>query len=169
MKNFKSLLVAIVLLVGATSFVNAQSKIAHIDTQTLMEAMPEMKAGQNQLEKLKKTYDTEIKGMAKEFEAKVQQYGSEEGTKTQEENEKRVLEVQGMERNISAYRQQALQDLQKKELDVYQPILDKARAAIQKVARAQGIQYVMDSTTGSGLLLADGKDLLPDVKKELGI
>jgi outer membrane protein len=169
MKKIKSLLVAVVLLVGATSFVNAQTKIAHIDTQALMESMPEMKAGQNQLEKLKKTYDTEIKAMAKEFEAKVQQYGSEEGTKTQEENEKRVLEVQGMERNIAAYRQQALQDLQKKELDVYQPILDKARAAIQKVARAQGINYVMDSTTGSGLLLADGKDLLPDVKKELGI
>lgn len=169
MKKFKSLVVAIVLFVGATSFVNAQSKVAHIDTQALMESMPEMKAAQNQLEKLQKTYDTEIKGMAKEFEAKVKQYGNEEGTKTQEENEKRVLEVQGMEKNISAYRQQALEDLRKKELDVYQPILDKARAAIQKVARAQGIQYVLDSTTGSGILLADGKDLLVDVKKELGI
>lgn len=169
MKKFKSLVVAIVLFVGATSFVNAQSKVAHIDTQALMESMPEMKAAQNQLEKLQKTYDTEIKAMAKEFEAKVKQYGNEEGTKTQEENEKRVLEVQGMEKNISAYRQQALKDLQQKELDVYQPILDKARTAIQKVARAQGIQYVLDSTTGSGILLADGKDLLVDVKKELGI
>ncbi|GHC64298.1 OmpH family outer membrane protein [Ulvibacter litoralis] len=169
MKKFKSLVVAIVLFVGATSFVNAQSKIAHIDTQALMESMPEMKAAQNQLEKLQKTYDTEIKAMAKEFEAKVKQYGNEEGSKTQEENEKRVLEVQGMEKNISAYRQQALEDLRKKELDVYQPILDKARAAIQKTARAQGIQYVLDSTTGSGILLADGKDLLVDVKKELGI
>tara|TARA_R110002072_G_scaffold12987_2_gene55218 strand:+ start:91312 stop:91821 length:510 start_codon:yes stop_codon:yes gene_type:complete len=169
MKRFKSLFVAIVLMVGATSFVNAQSKIAHIDTQALVEAMPEMKAAQNQLEKLQKTYDTEIKAMAKEFEAKVQQYGSEEGSKTQEENAKRVEEVQGMERNITAYRQQALQDLQKKEVDVFQPILEKARAAIQKVARAQGIQYVLDSATGNGVILADGKDLLPDVKKELGI
>lgn len=169
MKKIKSLLVAVVLLVGATSFVNAQTNMAHIDTQALMEAMPEMKAAQNQLEKLQKTYDTEIKGMAKEFEAKVQQYGNEEGSKTQEENAKRVEEVQGMERNIAAYRQQAMEDLRKRELDVYQPILDKARTAIQKVARAQGIQYVMDSTTGSGLLLADGKDLLADVKKELGI
>ena len=36
----------------------------------------------------------------------------------------------------------------------------------QKVGRAQGYQYVMDSST---LLLAEGKDLLVDVKKELGI
>jgi outer membrane protein len=148
---------------------NAQSKTAHIDTQALVEAMPEMKAAQNQLEKLQKTYDTSIKDMVKEFEAKVKQYGSEETTKTNEENAKRVQEVQGMERNISAYRQQALQDLQKKEVDVYQPILEKARTAIQKVARAKGYQYVLDSATGNGVILADGYDLLGDVKKELGI
>ena len=169
MKQIKTLLIAATLLIGATSFSNAQSKIAHIDTQALLTSMPEMKTAQGQLEKLQKTYDTEIKAMAKEFETKVQQYGNEEGSKTQEENEKRILEVQGMEKNISAYRQQAMEDLRKKELDVYQPILDKARAAIQKVARDQGINYVMDATAGSGLLLADGKDLLVDVKKELGI
>ena len=168
MRKIKSFLVAMAIFVGATSFVNAQTEMAHIDTQGLMESMPEMKAAQGQLEKLQKTYDTEIKGMAKEFEAKVQQYGSEEGTKTQEENAKRVEEVQGMERNISAYRQQAMEDLRKKELDVYQPILDKARAAIQKVARAQGFQYVLDSTQGQGVILADGTDLMVAVKKELG-
>ena len=127
MKKMKSLFVAIMLFVGATSFVNAQTKIAHIDTQALAESMPEMKAAQSQLEKLQKTYDTAIKDMAKEFEAKVKQYGAEETTKTQEENAKRVEEVQGMERNISAYRQQALQDLQKKEVDIYQPILEKTK------------------------------------------
>ena len=31
-----------------------------------------------------------------------------------------------------------------------------------------GVQYVLDSTVGSGVLLADGMDLLADVKKELG-
>ena len=66
MKKFKSLLIAIALIIGATSFVNAQSEMAHVDTQALMESMPEMKAAQNQLEKLQKTYDTEIKAMAKE-------------------------------------------------------------------------------------------------------
>ncbi|MFT7072067.1 OmpH family outer membrane protein [Patiriisocius sp. Uisw_017] len=169
MKTMKSLFIAIVLFVGATSFMNAQSKTAHIDTQALVEAMPEMKAAQSQLEKIQKTYDTAIKDMAKEFETKVKQYGAEETTKTAEENAKRVEEVQGIERNITAYRQQALQDLQKKEVDVFQPILEKARAAIQKVARAQGYQYVLDSATGNGVILADGYDLLVDVKKELGI
>ena len=60
MKKMKSLFVAIMLVVGSTSFLNAQTKVAHIDTQALAEAMPEMKEAQSQLEKLQKTYDTEI-------------------------------------------------------------------------------------------------------------
>ena len=34
---------------------------------------------------------------------------------------------------------------------------------------AKGYKYVLDSTTGTGLILADGYDLMADVKKELGI
>ncbi|PKA83288.1 periplasmic chaperone for outer membrane proteins Skp [Ulvibacter sp. MAR_2010_11] len=169
MKKFKLFAVAVLLFVGATSFVNAQSKIAHIDTQALVEAMPEMKAAQSQLDKLKTTYDTEIKAMAKELDTKIKQYEGEAESKTDEENAKRVQEVQGMQNNIGAYRNQALQDLDKKQVDIFKPILEKARTAIQKVARAQGFQYVLDSTTGAGLLLAEGTDLLPAVKKELGL
>ncbi len=169
MRKFKLLLVAIVLFMGATSFSYAQSKIAHINTSELVQAMPAMKQAQSQLEKLQKTYDTELRAMAKELDAKRTQYGAEAETKTDEENRKRVEEVQGMQNNITAYQQQAMQDLQQKERDILQPILESAKAAIQKVARAKGYQYVMDSTEGSGLLLSEGFDLLADVKKELGI
>lgn len=169
MRNFKLFAVAIALFISATSFVNAQSKIAHIDTQALVEAMPEMKAAQSQLQKLQKTYDTEITNMAKELDTKIKQYEMEAESKTDEENGKRVQEVQGMQNNIGAYRQEALKDLQQKEVDIFQPLLEKARTAIQKVARAKGYQYVVDSATGNGVILADGYDLLPDVKKELGI
>ena len=166
MKKMKSLFVAIMLFIGATSFVNAQSKIAHIDTQALAEAMPEMKAAQSQLEKLQRTYDTEIKTLSKEFETKLKQYEVEAESKTAEVNAKRAEEVQGMQANINAYRQGALEDLQKKQEDLIAPILEKARTAIQKVGRSQGYECVLDS---SSLLLAEGKDLLVDVKKELGI
>ena len=170
MKNFKSLFFALVLFVGATSFMNAQdSKVAHVDTQALVEAMPEMKAAQSQLEKLQKTYDTEIKAMGRELETKAKQYEVEASTKTDEVNRTRMEEIQGMQNNIGAYRNQALQDLQKKEVDILKPILEKARTAIQTVARSQGYQYVLDSTSGSGVILADGKNLLADVKKQLGI
>lgn len=169
MKKMKTILVALAIFVGATSFVNAQSKVAHINAQELIEAMPEYKAAQTSLEKVQKTYDTEIKAMLKELDTKAKLYDSEAESKTDEENQKRVMEIQGMQDNVQAYRQQALQDLDKKQSDVFKPILEKAQSTIQKVGRAQGYQYVLDSTLGSGIILADGKDLMVDVKKDLGI
>ena len=167
MKRFKLLLVAVVLFVGVTGF--AQSKTAHINTQELVAAMPAMKEAQSQLQKLQKTYDTEISGLMKELEAKYNQYEAEAESQTNEENAKRAEEVQGMQNNIASYRQEALKDLQQKEVDIFQPLLDQARAAIQKVARAKGYEYVLDSSPGSNVILADGFDLMSDVKRELGI
>ncbi|SDW13681.1 OmpH family outer membrane protein [Aequorivita viscosa] len=169
MKKMKTILLALAIFAGATSFVNAQSKVAHINAQELIEAMPEYKAAQTSLEKVQKTYDTEIKAMLKELDTKAKQYDSEAASKTDEENQKRVMEIQGMQENVQAYRQQALQDLDKKRSDIFKPILEKAQSTIQKVGRAQGYQYVLDSTMGSGIILADGKDLMADVKKDLGI
>lgn len=168
MKQFKTLLFAAILFIGATSFTNAQSKIAHINTNELIEAMPQMKTAKSELEKLSKTYEAEIQKMATEYQNKIKQYQAEVDTKTEEENRKRAEEVQTIEQSIRQYQANAQEDIQKKEGELMKPIFEKAKTAIQKVAKAQGFQYVLDSTQGSGVLLADGKDLLADVKKELG-
>lgn len=168
MRHFKTLLFAAILFIGATSFTMAQSKIAHINTSDLIEAMPQMKSAKAELEKLGKTYEAEIQKMATEYQNKAKQYQAEVETKTEEENQKRAQEIGTIEQSIRQYQATAQEDLQKKEAELMKPIFEKAKAAIQKVAKAQGFEYVLDSTQGSGVLLADGKDLLADVKKELG-
>ncbi|KAA1245902.1 OmpH family outer membrane protein [Aquimarina sp. RZ0] len=169
MKKFRTLLVACALILGASSFTNAQSKVAHIASQELVESMPAFKAAKSEIEKLNKTYEAEIRNMALELQNTVKKYSQEATTKTDEENLKRQQELQNTEKSIGDYRQNALKDLQKKEIELMKPIYEKARTSIQKVARAQGFQYVLDSTTGTGVILADGKDLMADVKKDLGI
>lgn len=169
MKKFRTLLVACALILGASGFTNAQSKVAHIASQELVESMPAFKAAKSEIEKLNKTYEAEIRNMALELQNTVKKYSQEATTKTDEENLKRQQELQNTEKSIGDYRQNALKDLQKKEIELMKPIYEKARTSIQKVARAQGFQYVLDSTTGTGVILADGKDLMADVKKDLGI
>ena len=168
MRHFKTLLFAAVLIIGSTSFMNAQSKVAHINTQDLIEAMPEMKSAKAELEKLAKTYETDIQTMATELQNKVKQYDAEASTKTDEENQKRIEEVGGMEQSIRQYQGQAQQDLAKKESELLKPIYEKAKTAIEAVAAAQGFDYVLDSMSGQGVIVASGKDLLVDVKKQLG-
>lgn len=169
MKHFKTFLFAAALFIGATSFTHAQSKVAHINTQELIKAMPEMNTAQAEMDKLGKTYEADIQSMVTEYQNKMKQYEAEAATKTDEENQKRLVEVQTMQQNIQQYQGQAQQEMQKKEIDLLKPITEKAKAAILKVARAQGFDYVLDSTQGGGVIMADGKNLIDDVKKELGI
>ncbi len=168
MKHLKSILLATALYIGAISFVGAQSKIAHINTQELIQAMPQMKTAKSQLETLSKTYQTELQSLGAEFQKKVKLYDSEAASKTQEENTARAKEVQTMEQSIREYQAKAQQDLQKKEFDLLKPITEKAKEAILKVGRAQGFEYILDSSQGV-TIMADGKNLLDDVKKSLGI
>lgn len=168
MKQLKSLLIAAALFIGMSQTVSAQAKVAHINVTDLMSAMPEMKAANSQLQKISDSYDTVYKTMVEEFQAKIKKYEQEAPTAGDAVNETRSKEVQELQQRIQQYQQTATKELQQKQEDIYKPILEKSRNAIQKVAKAKGYQYVLDSSTGSGVILADGPDLLADVKKELG-
>ena len=155
------------LILGFVCFnISAQSKIAHINTTELVASMPEMNDAKAELEKLAKTYETDIQTMASELQSKVKQYDSEAASQSEEENAKRLQEVQGMEQSIRQYQAQAQQELQK-EFDLLKPITEKAQEAINQVAADLGFDYVLDSTQGQGLIVASGKDLMEEVKKKL--
>jgi len=169
MKQVKKIAVALVLFIAATSFVNAQSKVAHIDVTQLLTSMPEMKTAEAELKKLSETYNADIESSMTEFQNKATLYQNEATSKSKEENEKRALELQGVEKNIREAQQAAQRELQKKQAELFGPISDKAKAAIDKVAAAQGFDYVLDAQQGGPVIFAKGKDLLVDVKAELGI
>jgi outer membrane protein len=165
MKQFKTLLIAAILILGASQTINAQAKTAHVDVSDIMTKMPAMLDAQKQLETLSKTYDADYKKMADEFQAKLKKYDTEAATVTDAINAERQKEVQDMQKRIQDFGQNAQKELQQKQEDITKPIYEKVRASIQKVGKAKGFQYVLD---GSTLLLSDGPNLTADVKKDLG-
>ncbi|WP_264845857.1 OmpH family outer membrane protein [Capnocytophaga catalasegens] len=175
MKNIKNLMVAVALMLGATTVSMAQSKVAHIDSQKLLSEMPEMKSAQAQLQKLEQTYTNDIQSSVKEYTTKAQAFQNEVNALTEDqlksrqaELERKSKELETMQNNIRQAQQTAAEDLQKKQQSLLAPLYEKARKAVEKVAKAQGFDYVLDSTQPGTVIFANGKDLYNDVKKELG-
>ncbi len=164
-KQFKILVITAILFVVGNQTTQAQAKVAHVDVSELMAKMPAMIEAQKQLEKLSGTYDTEYKTMVEEYQGKLKKYEQEATTVTDAVNETRSKEVQDMQKRIVDYRDNAQKELQQKEADIVKPIMEKVKASIQKVGKAKGFQYVLNS---EGLLLTDGPNLTADVKKDLG-
>ena len=168
MKHFKTLLLVAIFTIGLSGVANAQ-KTAHINTDKLLAEMPETKALKAELEKLQKTYRDDIEGMFKALEAKVKKYEAEGATQTQEENQKRAVEVQQDRAKIAQAEQTMSQEMQKKYQQKTIPILEKAQQAIKDVAAAKGIVYVLDAAPGKGLIVFDkGEDIFGAVKAKLG-
>ncbi len=164
MKQIKTLLTAAAFMLLGTTTMNAQSKIAYIDVNDLLAKMPEMTSAKAQLDKLSKTFDAEYGTMVTEYQTKMKKYEGEAPTATEAINETRAKEMQDMGQRIQQYRDSAQKQLQDKEMEIVKPIMDKAKAAIVKVGKAKGFQFVVD---GASLILADGPNLMEDVKKEL--
>jgi len=165
MNVIKTIVLVAILTLGFTS-VQAQTKVAHINTEALVAVMPATKTLQAKLEKLGKTYDDEMKAKEAELKAKFEKYNGEFESQTEATNAQRTKEVQMDAQKIEQFKAEAMRDLQKQEQDGLKPILESAQTAIDAVATEQGFDYVLNAAT---LVVAKGKDLLADVKVKLGI
>jgi len=168
MKQLKFVLIALFTF-GALSFSQAQTKIAHIDSNILIESMPDFQDAKSQMNKLQNSYKSQIEDMYKELEEKRERYESEVESQTDEENERRMMDFQESQQRIMQFQQSAQQELDNKQEELLQPLLERAKKAIEKVAKDKGFQYVLDSAEGGNVIVAEGYNMLSDVKKELGI
>ena len=157
-------LITVAFLTLAPLTVFAQSNVAHINVQQLISEMPEVVAAQNELAKLEKDYTTQIDNAFKEFQTKAQSYSADAANQTDVTNQARQKELESMQTNLQEFRDSAAQELQKTN-GSYDSSLEKARNAITKVGKEQGFNYVIDSSPNGGLILAEGKDLIEDVKE----
>ena len=165
MKKFRILLVVAIITLGFNT-IQAQTKVAHINTDLLLSLMPESKALTAELEKLGKTYEAELKAEEAKLEAKLKKYDAESASQTDEINQKRGAEVQQDQQSLYNASQVAREEINKKRNEKLKPILAKAKKAIEEIAKEQGFTYVLDA---SSLIVANGTDLLPAVKSKLGI
>ena len=172
MKQVKNLIAATMILFAGITTVNAQataSKVCHIASQQLVESLPEALAAEKQLKKLEKNYQVKMEEMRREIQTAMQNAEREAPNRTDEENARVVQEIRAGEQKMQEYIQNAQQAMGQKRQDLLKPLLEKVRTAINKVARAKGFDYVLDSTTGTGIIMADGYDLMKDVQAELGV
>jgi len=168
MKQFKKLIIVAVFMLGAVGVANAQ-KIGHIDTSKLIENMPATKKANLELEKIGKTFKDEIGAKFKNYQDKLKKYTAEGKAQTPETNARRNTELQQDAQRIKDAEQIATQELRKKEVELKNPIYEKAQKAIKKVADAKGLVYIFNSSPGGGLIIFEkGEDIYNAVKAELG-
>lgn len=148
---------------------NAQQKFGHVDTESLFYAMPEVKTIQTQLQNKSKEYENQLKALYTQYENILTDIETNGQTYMQAVLEDKYKQAYGLEERIMALEEKAQEDLVNLETKLLQPVEQKAYTAIQTVAKANGYDYVIDSSLGVFLVLPDSDDLTNMVKTQLGI
>jgi len=149
--------------------VNAQ-KFGHITAELLLQDMPEYDSAQVKLQELNKSYELEIERIQVEINKKIEEFQQTEATMSQLIKEAKASEIQEMQARLQNFAQTAQQDLQQQQMVLIQPVMDKARKAIEEVAKEHGLLYVFDMSQGNPVYASDESlDMLPLVKANLGL
>ena len=167
----KTLIVILTLMFG-TGFASAQ-KYAYIDSDYILEKVPEYSEAKEQLNKLADRWTKEIEERYAVLKTKKDNFAREEVLLPSEEKAKRLEEIEKMESEAMQMQRQRFGvdgDYFAKRQELIKPIQDKVFDAMQQVASRRNYIFVFDKANQSNLVYADSKsDISDEVLRELKI
>lgn len=161
----KKLLLAIMVALPMSVFAQ---KFAVINTQQLMESMPEIKTINEQVEASSKKYEDEFSKLQEEFQKKYEEFQGLDANTPQAIKDRRMQEMQELENKIQQFRQTAYQDLQRQQQQLYAPVQEKVVKAVQAVGAEGNYTFVFENASAI-YIGADVTDITQAVKTRLGI
>lgn len=169
MKNTIKLLVLVAfVLTGMT--VSAQVKLGHIETQKVIQAMPEWAEARKTYQAKEDEVKKELANMQEQFQTKFADYSEKSKTYSDVIRASKEQELQELQQRIQRFQEIAVNELEKSQNDLMQPVMEKAMNAIKAVGKENGFTYIFDMSGGMILYAAENsEDILPLVKKKLGL
>jgi outer membrane protein len=168
----KNLIILCVLFFG-TAFASHAQKYAYIDSDYILESMPEYTEAKDQLDKFAQRWQKEIDERYKQIKERKEEFLRVEAILPDAEKTKREEKIDEME--SEALEMQQLRfgvngDLFAKRKELIEPIQDQVFEALGKVASRRNFAFVFDKANQTNLIFADPKyDISKMVLREMGI
>ena len=151
----------------------AQQKIGYVDTEYVLNEMPEYATVQKKLDKLEQEWRTEIEQKRKTVEKLEQEFEARELLYTEEERKRKQAEIQQARSEVEKLRQRYFGpegELYTRQKELMRPLQERILKAAESVATDGGYDYVVDQKGEALFLYArDEHDLSDQVLRELGI
>jgi outer membrane protein len=137
----KKLLLFIMLMAPLATFAQ---KFGKVNTQTIMQALPEIAKINGELQAQQKTYENDLKSMQDELTRQSDAYEKGKSTMNATAQQQKEQELQSLYQKIQQTYQDNQQALQKKQQDLMQPVITKVRNAIENVGKNGGFTYIFE-------------------------
>lgn len=161
------LMMATLALTSANAQVK-EARFGHIDTQSLLEAMPERTSIQTEIEAAAAQFEAEIVRMQSELEGKVAEYQQKAESWPAAIRAQKEQDITQDQQGLEQFYATVQQELAGMEASLLEPMIERARQAIEAVGAEEGFTYIFDTSSGT-TVYNGGEDVLPLVKAKLGL
>jgi len=153
----KKIVVVVLFILLGTSGAYAQ-KFAYVDTQYILDNIPEYKMAITQLEELSKKWQKEIETKLLEIDKMYRSFQTDAVLLPADIKKQREEEITQKERELKALQKKRFGkegDLFKKRQELIKPIQDKIFNAIQELAEERGYSVIFDRAANASILYAN--------------
>jgi outer membrane protein len=161
-----------VLLAGIAGTATAQ-KFAYVDTEYILEQVPEYKSAQKKLDMMAEDWQKELEKQKNHIDKLRKELQAEQVLLTDELRKKKEDEIADLEKAMKEFQKQKFGyegELFKKRQELIKPIQDKVFDAVMKVAKESALDFIFDKSSEMTMLYTNAKyDRSDDVLEEMGI
>jgi outer membrane protein len=176
MKNRIILIVVMVLMTGFSAFAQTTpTKIGYTNLEYILSLLPDAKVIESNLQTYEKQLKAQMDSKIAEFEKKYQEYEKGKGMMAEPVRLDKEKELTTLQTSIKEFEENAQSSLQKKQVSLLEPVLEKIQKSIEKVAAANGFTYILSTHADYGgsaiILYAKNKDedISNLILKDLGV
>ena len=164
----------LLILLAGTAFASSQAqRFAYVDTEYILDMLPEYRSAQKQLEQLSSDWEKEIEKKQTAIDKMYRDFTAEQVLLTEDLRKKREQEIKDKEKDLKDYRNLKFGyegELFKKRQELIKPIQDKVFDAVQKVAKQGALDFIFAKGGEMIMLYTNAKyDKSDEVLTELGV
>ena len=173
MKTRKSLLLlAVMFLLGITVNAQQNQRIAYVDSDYILENIPEYADAQEEINQLSKKWEKEITSLFQEAQELDREYQAESVLLSEDQKRKKKEAITAKRQEAENLRMQYYGpegELFAKRAELIQPIQEKVYNAINQVALTKNYAFVFDKAAGTTMLYcSDKNDISDEILDEIG-
>lgn len=163
--------IATLLIFVATAGYSQTMKFGHINSDELIQALPEFDSATVKLENFRKELTNALELMSVELNNKNDAYTKEQKNLTDIVRQTKEQEIIDLNKRMQDFQQNAQTKYQDKQVELFQPIYTKVDKAIKDVGKENGFVYVFDVAKGSLLYFDETKstNIMPLARTKLGL
>lgn len=160
------------LMVSSMSLTAFGQRFAYVDTEYILDNIPEYQAADREVEALSIQWQTEIENKFAEIDRLYREYQAEAPLLPDEMKRQREEEIIQKERAAKELQMQRFGregDLFEKRQELIQPIQDQVFTAIEEMASRGNYAVIFDKAGGAAMIYTDVRyDLSDDVLQRMG-